>query len=330
MVKNHRFPSIVVGVSTACAFVALSPRVLAQVKPASVECKKTETQAECHARLKCKANEELEDCQKRLLKCRTNEELDDCEERVGAKEKEGRGGRRDDADRTGRDRDDDADRDSRARGDRDDDHDRGGRTRGDRDDDYDRGRRTRGDRDDDHDRGRRTRGGGRRHDGRRRGRGDGSKGFQANKTFGLGVELGEPTGINGKYFFSDKAAFDFGIGWIYSHYYYDDGLHLYADFLYHPTSLASTHAFELPLYIGVGLRYWDFEYCDGNICDYHGSVFGLRIPFGMAFDFNNVPLDIFIQIVPVIDSVYGDYYDRHHDRAHLGIDLSLGIRFWFN
>ena len=30
------------------------------------DCKKTETQAECHARLKCKADEEIEDCQKRL------------------------------------------------------------------------------------------------------------------------------------------------------------------------------------------------------------------------------------------------------------------------
>ncbi|MCX5747419.1 MAG: hypothetical protein NT062_33560 [Proteobacteria bacterium] len=259
---------------------------------ADVVCKATETQAECHARLQCKADEELEDCIKRL------------QQSAGARDD---GARRGDRDANERDRD-------------------GERGRG-RDGERERG----GDRDGREEGSHRQRGSWQRDSGghRRRAQGGGGKGFQANKTFGLGLELGEPTGLTGKYFVSDTGALDFGVGWIYSHYYYGDGIHLYGDFLWHPTSLVSADAFELPFYVGIGLRYWDFNYCDRNICTYGGSAVGLRVPIGIAFDFNRVPLDIFAQLVPVIDFVNGDYYARYNDRAHFGVDLSVGLRYWF-
>ena len=161
----------------------------------------------------------------------------------------------------------------------------------------------------------------------------GQKSFEANKTFGLGLELGEPTGLNGKYFLSPSGAIDFGVGAIYGHYYGGDGIHLYVDYLWHPLSLTSQPAFELPFYIGVGGRFWDFDYCrNGNRnCGYGGSAFGIRVPVGLSFDFNNVPLDIFLQLIPVLDFYRGDYYDYYRDdRIHLGIDLTIGVRYWFN
>ena len=130
---------------------------------------------------------------------------------------------------------------------------------------------------------------------------------------------------------SDSGAIDFGLGWIYEHYYYGDGLHLYVDYLWHPISLVSAEAFELPLFIGVGGRFWDFDYCRArNDCNYGGSALGIRIPLGIAFDFNNVPLDIAINVVPVLDFLRGDYYDYYgRDRAHFGVDFSVAFRFWF-
>jgi len=302
-----------------------------------VTCKKTETQAECHGRLKCKADEELEDCQKRLLKCTAGEKLDDCKKRVqsgagagaGAGQQQGgaagqqqnAGGGNQNQNQNQQDRGgDDRGGDDRRGDDRGDE--RGGGGGGGGGDRYAReddggGRR-----------GRRGRGGGDRGD--RRGReGGGRSSFVANKTFGLGFEGGEPTGLNGKYFMSDSGALDFGVGWIYRHYYYGDGIHIYADYLFHPVSLASTHSFELPLYIGVGARFWEFDFCDNRVCDFHGSALGIRIPFGIAFDFNNAPLDIFIQLIPVLDFVRDDYYMLYGDHAHFGIDLSAGLRFWF-
>ena len=155
----------------------------------------------------------------------------------------------------------------------------------------------------------------------------GQKKFEANKTFGLGLELGGPSGINGKYFLSDNTALDFGLGYIYGWYYAGDGIHIYADHLWHPVSLTSQPAFELPFYIGVGGRFWDFDYgCDrnGRNCIYGGSAFGIRVPIGIALDFNNVPLDIFFQLVPTLD-----FYRNYNRRVYGGIDGSIGIRFWF-
>ena len=166
-------------------------------------------------------------------------------------------------------------------------------------------------------------------DARPRPHGFGGKNFEANKTFGLGLELGEPTGLTGKYFLSGDNAIDFGLGYIYNHWRGGDGIHVYADYLWHPLSLTSQPAFELPFYIGVGGRFWSFDYgCDrfGNNCRYYGtSAFGVRVPVGLAFDFNNVPLDIFVQLVPTLD-----FFRNYGDHIGFGIDGSIGIRFWFN
>jgi hypothetical protein len=291
---------------------------------ADIECKKTETQPECFARLKCHAKEELEDCQKRLIACTTGQSLDACESQgagtqgnAGGQGDNGHGdnGRGDRGDNGRGDRGDDG------RGDRGD-NGRGDNGRGDRGDNGrgDRGDNGRGDHSDRYDRGERR---------RRRGGGSRSGGFEANKTFGLGVELGEPDGLNGKVFVSRTGAIDFGVGEIYDHYYYGNGFHIYGDYLWHPALLAATPSFELPFYVGVGLRFWDFDYCYMNVCDYSGTAVGVRVPLGISFDFNNVPLDIFLQVVPVLDFLGGDYYTRFGDREHFGIDGSVGIRVWF-
>ncbi|HEU5056676.1 MAG TPA: DUF3996 domain-containing protein [Kofleriaceae bacterium] len=299
--------------TSACALVAFSSDALAQGRP---ECKSTETQAECHARLKCKPDEELEACKDRLAAGKKGGGGDD---RGG----DDRGGDDGGSDRGDRDRGgDDGGSDRGDRWDRDRGGDDGGSDRGD----------GRWDRDRDSGGGGSDRGG-RWRDRDDGGGGGGGGGFQASKTFGLGLELGEPTGLNGKYFLSETGALDFGVGWIYRHYYYDDGLHIYLDYLWHPTSLASSASLEVPLYIGLGLRFWDFEYCDpepGPDFCYDGTAIGIRIPIGFALDFNTAPVDIFLQVVPVIDFLSDDYYDRYDDRTHVGIDASIGIRYWFN
>ena len=152
----------------------------------------------------------------------------------------------------------------------------------------------------------------------------GGRSFDANKTFGLGLELGAPTGINGKYFLSSDRALDFGIGDLYT-YYNRSGLHLYGDYLFHPVSLASAEAFELPFYVGVGARFWDFGYRNANN-DVSAFAIGIRVPIGVSFDFNNVPLDIFIQVVPVLDFFSG--YAPH--TVFIDFDASVGVRYWFN
>lgn len=144
--------------------------------------------------------------------------------------------------------------------------------------------------------------------------------FDANKTFGLGLELGDPTGLTGKYFVQSDQAIQFGLGGVllFDH----TGFNVYGDYLWHPISLAGTEDFELPFFIGVGARFWTFEYNDPSE---RVSAFGIRIPIGIAFDFNNAPLDIFFQIVPTVD-----FFSGYRRDAYLDFDASIGIRYWFD
>ena len=161
--------------------------------------------------------------------------------------------------------------------------------------------------------------------------------FEANKTFGLGLELGSPTGINGKYFLSPTGAIDFGVGYVYGCYGFGcpdfpvDGFHTYIDYLWHPFSFVHAPAFELPFYVGVGGRFFDFRYRYARDTYYGGYGFGVRVPIGISFDFNTIPLDVFIQVVPTLDFWAGDYYNFCNGCSHVGagFDFSAGARYWF-
>ena len=166
------------------------------------------------------------------------------------------------------------------------------------------------------------------------------KRFESNKGFGLGLELGFPSGITGKYWLGDSTdrALDFGIGYTYDYAFNGDrfeGIYLYADYLFHLLSLASTDSFELPFYIGVGPQFWswtDYNFaCPGPGPTYcGGSALGVRVPIGIAFDLNNVPLDIFLQFVPNVDLFFG--YNNVYNRGSFELFLngSVGIRYYFN
>lgn len=147
-----------------------------------------------------------------------------------------------------------------------------------------------------------------------------AKRFTANKGFGLGLMVGAPTGLSGKYFYARDKAFDFGVGAI-RYYRERDGLHLHVDHLWHPVSLLSDRAFELPVYLGLGVRVFDFD----DDREDHGLAVGARAPLGIAFDFNNVPLDLFVELALVVD-LFVDYGDRY------GADVNgaVGLRYYFN
>jgi hypothetical protein len=158
--------------------------------------------------------------------------------------------------------------------------------------------------------------------------------FEANKTFGLGIMLGAPTGLSGKYFTGPSNAIDFGIGYL-GGYRDDDGFHVHADYLWHPVSLVSDEAFELPLYVGIGGRFWNWSHCHAG-CDirHGGGAIGVRGPLGIAFDFNNVPIDIFVELALVLDFFFTDDDDFDDNDDYDGIDIDLngaiGFRYYFN
>lgn len=143
-----------------------------------------------------------------------------------------------------------------------------------------------------------------------------AKKFSANKQFGVGLMVGAPTGLSGKYFFARATALDFGIGTIRG-WSNRDGLHAHVDVLWHPAVLINARPFVMPFYIGLGGRLFDYD--DDNNDD---LALGLRVPIGIAFDFNNVPLDIFIEAAFVFD-----FINRGNRLDYL--NPAVGIRYYF-
>ena len=146
-----------------------------------------------------------------------------------------------------------------------------------------------------------------------------SQSFAANKTFGLGVMLGAPTGLSGKFFVSPQHAFDFGVGAI-RYYRHRDGLHLHFDYLWHPIALVKARPFWMPLYFGLGGRVFDFD-DDAND---EGLAIGIRAPVGLALDFNNVPLDVFFELALVVD-----FFIDYRDENAVDVNGAVGVRYWF-
>ncbi len=156
------------------------------------------------------------------------------------------------------------------------------------------------------------------------------KKYRTDKSFGLGLMFGAPTGLSGKYYMDSPIAIAFGIG--SSHYghhdyrrdrdrYRNNGTHLHADALWHPTVLVSNPTFQLPLHVGVGgqIRNHGHDY-DGDYDGQHSHL-GVRVPFGVTMDFNRTPLDVFFELAYSLDFTGND--------SHSYIAGSLGARYYF-
>ena len=137
--------------------------------------------------------------------------------------------------------------------------------------------------------------------------------------FGLGVILGEPTGISAKLWVSPVNALDFGLGWsvggdrINYNGRYDGGsrVHFHMDYLWH--WFDAIHSSErFPLYTGIGGRI-------NTGAGYDASA-AVRGVFGIAWLPNQVPIDVFLELVPSLQVV---------PSTGFGIDAGLGARYFF-
>lgn len=146
--------------------------------------------------------------------------------------------------------------------------------------------------------------------------------------FGLGVMIGEPTGLSMKTWVASDRALAFGVAWSLSRSRY---LHVHADYLWHKMDLIHVNKGKLPLYFGPGLRMRAWR--DGHFHDHgrghdhdhdydgHGHVdLSIRFPVGLAYLFEGAPVDVFLEVVPNLDLLPDTYVD---------FDGAIGGRFWF-
>lgn len=136
------------------------------------------------------------------------------------------------------------------------------------------------------------------------------------KYVGIGFILGEPTGLDAKFFLNNEHALEFGLAWELSG---ENELHLQGDYLWHRYGLIDlNNGDEMPLFFGVGARLIVREEDIGE--DDDRDIFGIRFPIGLAYMFTNYPFDIFAEIVPILDVAPESDFD---------LEGAIGARFWF-
>ena len=140
-------------------------------------------------------------------------------------------------------------------------------------------------------------------------------------TFGVGLIIGEPTGVSAKLYLSDDTAIDAAAGSAVV----GGGLQAHGDYLWHPWILEKRDSFVLPVYLGPGARFLQRELGRGGDTAYH---LGLRTVVGALFDFTEVPLDVFVEIAGVFDYRFGS--DAAADNGFaLGLNAGAGARYYF-
>ncbi len=113
--------------------------------------------------------------------------------------------------------------------------------------------------------------------------------------------------MSGKLWLTDRSAVDMAAAWSFSD---EEAFHLHADYLLHNFDLISVSQGRLPIYFGVG----------GRVKFEDESKLGVRVPVGLAYIFDGAPLDIFFEIVPILDLIPDTEFEAN---------AAIGIRFFF-
>ena len=126
----------------------------------------------------------------------------------------------------------------------------------------------------------------------------------AGKT-GLGIMIGEPSGITLKSWTSQNTAFDIGLAWSLSG---TDDVYIHADYQWH--KWLDVEKGNLAFFYGIG----------GRAVFSNDTFFGARIPLGLTYLAPEAPLEFFLEIAPVLNLIPDTDGDA---------DGGIGVRYYF-
>ena len=129
-----------------------------------------------------------------------------------------------------------------------------------------------------------------------------------NSGFGLGVILGAPTGLSCKGWIGAHQAIDGAASWTTSRG--DKSLYLHGDLLRQNHNALHLDPVWLDWHYGVGLAI-NFK---------EDTEMGLRIPVGLDYSLTTIPMELFVEIVPVLLLTPDSSFD---------IDGGIGLRIFF-
>jgi hypothetical protein len=123
---------------------------------------------------------------------------------------------------------------------------------------------------------------------------------------GIGMMIGEPTGISAKLWTGEKTALDAGVAWSFVGSGY---MRIHSDLLWHNYILDMDQG-KLPVYYGIGAKLL--------LASELGV--GIRVPVGLVYLFESAPVDMFAELVPGLDLLPGTGF---------GMDAAIGVRYFF-
>ncbi|KAF0139338.1 MAG: hypothetical protein FD122_3332 [Stygiobacter sp.] len=130
-----------------------------------------------------------------------------------------------------------------------------------------------------------------------------------DKGFGLGVIIGEPTGLSAKYWLDENKALNFGLA--YSFVQSVNALSVHCDYIYHNYDVIKSDL-RIPVYYGFGARF--------RVGNDSKNALGARGVLGILYLDEQYPFDVFAEIAPVFNLF---------PKTSLQVDLAIGARYYF-
>jgi hypothetical protein len=131
--------------------------------------------------------------------------------------------------------------------------------------------------------------------------------FGREGNIGVGIILGEPTGLSLKWWRGRTMALDAGAAWSFAN---GDYLQVHGDILFHNFDVFNVERDKMALYYGFG----------GRVKFEDKTVVSLRLPVGISYEIAKTSIELFLEIVPMLDVV---------PDTKFGVAGGAGFRYFF-
>jgi hypothetical protein len=126
------------------------------------------------------------------------------------------------------------------------------------------------------------------------------------REFGAGIVLGEPSGLNGQFFWSSNTAIDVTAAWSWRDWF------------------MTAADFQVYNYIWDAPREWTWYYGLGAylaLPENESGTLGVRVPVGLKYSFPHSYLDVWAEVDPALQLIKDTEAELHG---------GIGVTFWFH
>ncbi len=136
---------------------------------------------------------------------------------------------------------------------------------------------------------------------------------QSKKVHGIGLILHDPTGLTYKKKINNNQAFDVASGWSLLS---QRRIYFHATYLFTQQNYFKIDGEYLNAYWGIGGRFLQLDHPRKE----DENFLGVRVPFGVYYEFHKVPLELFSEFALILDLTPSTVLD---------VDFAIGARYFF-